>query len=467
MRKYSVRELLKATGGRLLFGDENNVINHVATDSRMVTPEHGFFAMVGEERDGHDFLESALEKGCVTFFVSKEEKLPEPVISGSETGLNVILVDDTLKALQGLAKDYLSRLPLKKKIAVTGSVGKTSTRDMLYYICSTTYKTGRNPKNFNNWVGMPLSILDFPEDTEIAILEMGMSGSGQIKNLVDIAHPDVGLITNVGISHIERLGSRENILKAKLEITANFDENSVLIVNRDNDMLTEENTAGIYEVIGVGKGEGCEYRVSDIKDLGENGVEYRLTHEGKEYLIKLPIPGAHNAINGTLAIAAGNLLGITVEKAMEGLSAVKLTDNRLNIKESRGIKVIDDSYNACPESMKSAINTLMAMEKPLEGRRVAILGDIFEIGDMSESAHRDIGRYVGENKVDLLIAIGEKAAFYAAEAEKLLSKEKVVYFTDTEAAKAAVPPMLKGGDTVLIKASNGMKLGEISKIILG
>ena len=465
MRPFTVEEIIKAVGGTLVSGEKENIVYRVCTDSRKAEPGDLFFPLKGENNDGHDFLGQVLEAGCRTIVVSDESKIPKQAFASQPGDADIIVVGDTTAALQALASYYLDCLPLKKKIAVTGSVGKTSTRDMLYYAASTSFKTGRNPKNFNNYFGLPLSIMDFEPDTEVAVLEMGMASAGEIETLARIARPDIAVITNIGVSHIENLGSREGILKAKLEVTCCFDENSALVINADNDMLTPENVKGPYRVITVGTGENCDYRINDVCDFGDKGIEYTLCHEGKDYRIKLPVPGAHNAINASLAVAAAGLMGISPETAIKGFEQAELTEKRLNIKKQGRIKVIDDTYNACPESMKSALNTLMSTEVEEGGRRVAVLGDMFELGKESPAAHLEVGRYAVEKKPDLLIAVGKDAEYIAQGAEPLGDGHVLRYETREDLEKE-VHEIIRPGDTVLVKASRSMEMEKTVKEIL-
>lgn len=465
MRPFTVEEIMKAVGGTLLSGQSDSMVYRICTDSRKAQPGDLFFPLKGENNDGHDYLKQVLESGCRTIVVSDEGKVPKQAFAAQPGDADIIAVADTTAALQALSSYYLDSLHLKKKFAVTGSVGKTSTRDMLYYAVSTTFKTGRNPKNFNNGIGLPLSIMDFEPDTEAAVLEMGMGAAGEIEKLAEIVRPDAAVITNIGVSHIENLGSREGILKAKLEVTTCFDEDSVLIVNADNDMLTWQNVKGSYKVISVGTEPECDYTVTDVCDFGDKGIEYTLCHEGKRYPVKLPVPGAHNAINATLAVAAAGLLGISPETAIKGFESAELTEKRLNIKKKGRIKVIDDTYNACPDSMKSALNTLMSTEIEDGGRRIAVLGDMFELGTESRAMHLEVGQYAAEKKPDILVAVGKDAAYYARGAASL-GKDRVLIYEKREDFEKELGGMLRPGDVVLVKASRGMEMDKIVREIL-
>ena len=463
MRDFTIAEVREAVGGTLLAGSEDGVIRKICTDSRKAEIGDLFFPLIGENNDGHDFLAQVFEKGCRSSIVSDERKVPKREFLADGIQPDVILVEDTTKALQDLAQYYLGTLPMKKKIAVTGSVGKTSTRDMMYYIASMKYKTGRNLKNFNNGFGLPLSILEFAPDTEAAVLEMGMDHFGQIEILANLVKPDIALITNIGISHIENLGSREGILKAKMEVTSCFDENSTLVVNSDCDLLCEENVRGNYKLITVGSEEDNCYRVSDVCDFGDKGIKYTLHREDKSYTISLPVPGAHNAVNASLAIAAGEQMGIDIKTAIKGLESAQLTEKRLNIKEKNGIKVIDDTYNACPASVMSAVNTLM---QTAGKRKIAIIGDMYELGQETENAHKEVGEFAGRKNPDLLVCIGDFAKGYAEGAAEHMKAEHILYFAEKEDFLEQTERLLAPGDVVLVKASRGMHMEKIVNKIL-
>ncbi len=459
MKRFTIAEIAEITGGRVLCGDETYLVTGYAIDSRELAKGEVFFAIKGAAMDGHIFIPQVLEKECGCLVISNESMLPE----GATEKTNIVVVEDALKALQALGIYYLESLPLKKKIAVTGSIGKTSTRDMMYYVASTKYKAAKNKKNYNTPTGIPLSILEFPEDTEIAILEMGMEQLGQIEKLVEIVRPDIGIITMVAEVHIRTMGSIENILKAKMEITSLFDENSVLVVNTDCPMLTPENVRGNYDLITVGSKGYEDYVVTNVEDFGASGINYHLSSNDKEYQISLPIAGAHNAKNASLAIAVGQLLGITPDEAAEGLQNTELTGRRLNMIQHKGMHIIDDTYNACEDSIKSAINTLMATNGE---RKVAILGDIFELGEHATRIHKSVGTYVGEKNVDLLIAIGDNAKYYAEEAKKAIGNERVKYFDKKEDFIKIKDDIIKSGDVILVKASLGMDLKKVTESIV-
>lgn len=456
MDNITIKEIVNATGGVLLRGSEEDFVSNVSIDSRKCKNGYLFFAIIGENHDAHRFIPQVVDTGCETLVVSDRK-------AGEESlGKNIILVSDTTKAMQDLAEYYLKQLNLKK-IAVTGSVGKTSTRDMLYYICSQKYKTGKTFGNFNNTFGLPLTIFTFDKSMEAAVLEMGMDNTGQIHRLADIVRPDIGVITNIGVSHIENLGSREGILSAKLEITDFFKCENTLIINEASDMLDKATISGDFQVISVGENQSADYMVYDVKDKGEDGIDFSFKRKGENFNVSLTIPGAHNALNAVLAIAACEKIGVNVSDAIEGLKKIELTGKRLTIREKKEVKIFDDTYNAAPDSMKSAVRTVLSSKGK---RKVAIFGDMNELGSDSSKYHFEVGEYAGEHGLDMLIAIGEKAkeifkgfAYASPDKEVHFYRSKEEFFMDSKT-------LIKNGDTIIVKASRTMELEQVVDRIL-
>ncbi len=453
MKKLTMKQIEQGTGGRLTAGDGNLTVEKICTDSRKAEKGDLFFALIGDNHDAHKYLPQVMEAGCTCAVVSDAAMCPE--------GMSAVLVEDTTKALQQLSAWYLNELDIKK-IAVTGSTGKTSTRDLTWYVCSEKYKAQKNVGNLNNHLGVPLTILSFDEDTEVGILEMGMDKFGEIDLLADIARPDVGIITNIGMSHIENLGSRDGIFQAKMELTNYFDENSVLIAARDDEYLNEERIDGEYRLVTAGCDGKSDYIISHIDDFGAEGIEFNLEHNGQMQHFKLPVPGRHNAFNGALAVAAGVELGISMEEAARGLAKTQLTDKRLTVRGKNGIKIIDDTYNASPDSMKAAIDVLMNTRGI---RSVAVLGDMFELGENSKLQHELVGRYAADKNVDLLIAIGENSSEMARGAKEEGS-ENVMYFKTKDDFFKEMDSVIEKGDVILIKGSRGMEMDKIVKKII-
>lgn len=456
MNKLNIRQITEAAGGVLLQGDDSAYITGVSIDSRTAGSGEMFAAVRGENTDGHRYIEAAAANGCTAVLIDDNtyrDKIP--------AGMNAVLVSDTVKALQDIAAYYRAAMDIKI-IGVTGSVGKTTTSDMVRAVCSQKFKTAKTKGNFNNHIGLPLSILGFDPDTQIGILEMGMDRPGEIEFLAGIAKPDIGIITNIGTAHIEHLGSRENIFKAKMEIATYFDKESVLIVNGDDDFLSEIHDTA-YRLVKVGSLGSNQIYVYNISDSAENGVEFTLEYREQATRIHLPVPGRHNAVNAALAIAAGVEAGVSVQEAAAGLAGLELTDKRLSVKGKNGIKVIDDTYNASPASMKAAIDVLVSA-KGL--RRIAILGDMFEQGELSSRYHREIGEYVSDKPVDMLIAIGDDAAYIRDGALKTMSADRVKYYKTKNDFLKEIKNIITSGDVVLVKGSRGMAMEQIVKKIM-
>ncbi len=458
MKRLTIEEIAKAVKGDLLVGNPKDKTAGVSTDSRKVLEGELFFPLVGQQYDAHDFIPQALERGCKAIVISRK---PSDDLLQREN-ISLILVKDTTKALQALAAYYISLLSMKK-IGVTGSTGKTSTKEMLYWIFSEKYKTARNLGNLNNHIGLPLTVLSFPEDTEAGVFEMGMSEFGEIDLLAELVHPDIGIITNIGISHIENLGSRDNIQKAKLEITNYFTSDSILIVNEDQDFLSKKDVQGDYRIITTGETGRSNFIISNIIDYGEGGIEFTIEHKEELQTFRLNVPGRHNAYNGALAIAAGVSCGITMKEAAQGLLKLEITEKRLNIKGKNGMKIIDDTYNASPDSMKAAIDVLIATKG---FRKIAILADMFELGENSNTFHYEVGRYAAECSVDSLIAVGIQAKNIAEGASEILGKNKVHYYQTKELLIKDIGSMISSGDVILLKGSRGMAMDQVVKKIM-
>lgn len=456
MNRITLTEIEKATGGQILSDKGSREILAISTDSRKVKEGELFVPIIGEVHDAHKFIPMAYEKGCRAFLTSREDGA-----AGLEN-CSVILVEDTTRALQALSAWYLARLNLKT-VAVTGSVGKTSTRDMVYYILKEKFTAGATVGNFNNDIGVPLTIFSFDDSMEAAVLEIGMDHAGEIHRLVDIIRPDVGIITNIGISHIENLGSRQGIFRAKMEITDYFNEGSCLVINQDNDILSASEYPGSYRTVRVGSGPGDDYFVHDVEDLGADGVSYILTVKGQDCPVHLNIPGAHNAINSALAIAACGVFGITPQEAAAGLEKIKLTGKRLTVMEKNGLRVIDDTYNAAPDSMKAAISTLVHTRGK---RKVAILGGMNELGPDSAKYHREVGEFAAQQQVDVLITEGEKGADIAEGCRQAQGKTRVMHFDSREELLGQVGRILEEGDVVIVKASRAMEMEQIVEEIM-
>lgn len=464
MNRITIEEIMRATGGRLISGQNENFITGVKHDSRECADGDMFVAIKGENQDGHKYISQVVEKGCRTVLVSHIDGWYEEAVDkagGSDNGLNIIEVDDTVQALGDLAAYYLSTLDVLR-IAVTGSVGKTSVRDMIYYALSEKYVCGRNLKNYNNFIGLPISIFQFDNDTEAVVLEMGMDKFGEIDRLAGIVKPHIAVITNIGMSHIENLGSRDGIFKAKMEVTEHItgykeNESGVLIFPCDDEFLTRERTAGDYRQIIIGEDGRSEYIISDVDDFGLEGIQFSLEYKKDCRRISLNVPGRHNAVNAALAMAVGNTAGLSAEEVQKGLLKTELTGSRLRKVKTDRLSIIDDTYNANPDSMKSALKVLELSDA--KGNKTAILGDMLELGEESEKQHYGVGLFAAGLKIDTLVAIGKRAQKIAEGAEG--REVKVSYYKNKEDFFNDIDRFAGIGDIILIKGSRGMKMEQI------
>lgn len=456
MRLFRMGEIADAIGGRIISGNENGQVVRVSKDSREVTGDTLFFALVGKNHDAHSFLPQVLAGGCVNWVVSSASSVS---FKGAEQA-NIILVDDTQEALIALAVFVLKEMNAVK-IGVTGSVGKTSTKDMIHAVCSQKFVTGKTHANLNTNIGIAMCVLDFDPETKVAVLEMGTDHPGEIDRVVQVFRPHIGLITNIGQSHLEHFGTRAGIFQAKMEIANYLNQNDLLIIQKGQDYLQKDNIEAPCRIWSVGTGDDNDFVVSDVAMLDGVSTGFTLTHGTETVRINLPIPGAHHAFNAAQAVAVGVELGISMEEAAQGLASLRMTGSRLDVKEERGFRdsvIIDDAYNASPDSMRAGIQTLMALEGP---RKVAILGDMLELGDESQAYHREVGTFAKDAGVNLVLGVGE------------LAKELVeasgpigIHFPDKQMLMDALPQLIQTNDVILIKASRGMALDQVVETLL-
>lgn len=429
----------------------------VSTDTRTLAAGQLFVPLVGPKFDGHDHLAAAEAAGAAAALWQKDRPLPA-------SKLPLILVEDTLAALQKLAENYLARIGAKV-VGVTGSNGKTTTKDLIASVLGTVYRTAKTEGNYNNHIGLPLTILRAPADTQAFVLEMGMSDLGEIALLTRIAKPDAAVITNIGESHLQQLGSRRNIARAKLEIAEGLRPGGTLVYNGDEPLLAEELAAsplpdGVAK-LSFGAGEGCDLRLGGA-EVSVDGSRFTLAGAPDGAAFELAIPGRHNALNALAAIAVGRLFGLSDARIAEGLRAAKLTGMRIERTAAwNGATVLNDAYNASPTSARAAIELVGSLKTPPGGRRILVLGDMLELGPDEAAFHAAVGRAVGPDKADALLAYGPLSAHTAEAAAQASPSVAVTHYDDKAKLIADLLTRLGPDDLVLVKASRGMKLEEV------
>lgn len=452
MERLTISEILFATKGKLVSGNENYSINDVVIDSRKANEENVFVAIIGENLDGHSFMQSSYEKGCKTFIKNESSSIK---IDGSD--INLIEVEDTTIALGDISRYYKEKFNIPY-IGVTGSVGKTTTRDMVYAAVSSRFKTLKNQGNLNNHFGVPLTLFNLDKSYECAVIEMGMSGFNEIEYLANIVYPKIAVISNIGLSHIENLGSQEGILQAKMEITSKFGKDNILVVNGDDKFLStlkNEDYDFAIKTFGFNK-ENDIY--CESYELTEEDITFVCVIDSKKEEIFIPTVGEHNIYNAMAAILVGKSVGLSMEEIKDGLkNNYTPTKMRLDIIKNDKMTIINDAYNASPDSMIAALKILGRYN----ARRVAILGDMFEMGELAEYGHRLTGKST-INNADVLITIGNDSKFIGDEAKNLgFVEENIHHFETKEDAINEINNLVKEKDIVLVKASRSMKLEKI------
>ena len=458
----TIDDIINCTNGKLIVGNKKVESTNYSKDTRSINAGDTYIGIKGEKFDGSLFWKDAFDKGAKIAIINKIDISEEELKKYNDK--NIIQVEDTIQAIGQIAsykiKIYKEKYNLKV-VGVTGSVGKTSTKDIIANVLSKKYKVLKTEGNNNNHIGLPFTILRL-KDEEVAVIEMGMNHFGEISYLTKIAKPDISVITNIGTSHIGNLGSRENILKAKLEILEGM-ENKNIVINNDNDLLHNwylKNKDNI-EIHTFGIENESEFKAENLK-LEENSSEFICKNNNEKLNIKVPVGGQHFILNALCALTVGKLLNLNNEEIKNGINSFELTAKRMEINHLKNnITIINDSYNASFESMKASILSLKNMKA---NRRIAVLGDMFELGEFSEKLHRKVGTEIYKNNIDKLFLIGENAKFIGNEAEKEGYENKNILYIETrEDLSKALIENLKNGDVALIKASNGMKLFEVAE----
>ena len=436
------------TGGHMAGGNPALPVDSICTDSRALKAADLFLALRGENFDGHRFIADAARRGAVGAIV---EEAPADL----PPGFAIIRVGNTLDALQQISAGYRRQLPLQV-VAITGSNGKTSTKDFTAAVLGEHFHVAKTEGNFNNHIGLPLTMLRARSSDQIGVFELGMNHPGEIAPLAALAAPDVAIITNIGVAHIEYMGSREAIAQEKGALAEALQPGGLVILNADDDFSKSIAARTKADAIfcGLGGGDVC---ATDLRQ-DFNGMKFRLCADDRCVDAELPVPGVHMVRNALLAVAAGRHFGLSIEECAEGLRKLRLTHGRLEQKIVGGIHILDDTYNANPDSMSAALQTLAQM--PAAGRRIAVLGRMAELGTESESGHRSVGRAAAESGIDFLIDVGAEPAFIAEEAKRG-GVVNVLRVANVEDAVQALREVAQPGDIVLVKGSRSAKMERI------
>lgn len=421
----------------------DDCITCVTTDSRQIAKNSIFVALEGENFDGHNYINYALEQGALYAVAHKK---------GNYVQENrVLYVQDTAQALLDIANYYRKQLPVKV-VAITGSVGKTTTKEMVDTVLKSKFITYKTKENLNNTIGMPKTLLELNTTHEIAVIEMGMDTSGEIEKMSISAVPDIAIITNIGVSHIENLGSREKIRDAKLEIIKGMEKNSTLIVCADNDLLNELKLEN-FNIIKVGiEAKNAQIKAENRQEILGN-TTFSILYQGNSYKAMIPTLGKHNVLNALLAFGVGVQFGIEPQICANALENFQNTGMRQHVVAFKGYTIIEDCYNASPDSMKAAIDTLSQQK----GRKIAVFADMLELGECSETLHHEIGAYIANSDIDIIYTYGNLSQYYIKE----LYNKQSFHFDCKEKLFISLKSKLKFGDTIWFKGSRGMKLEEI------
>lgn len=457
MKVWSLNEIVKYTDGVLVKGSGETKVCKVVFDSRAATPGSLFVPIIGERVDGHNFIADAAGRGAVATLAGHTW-----LQNNQPPDIDVIGVNLPVTALQQWAYRYLQGLTAHI-VGITGSSGKTTTKEMVAAVLQSKYNVLKNEGNLNTEIGLPLTVVGALPEHEWLVLEMGMSSLGEIQLLAEIASPDIAVITNVGEAHIELLGSKQNIAIAKAEILEGMAEDGISVLNGDDTFVLGQ--AGkapgeiIYFGIGPNQEQGKRLYVTDLKNIGDR-LEFAINWQGEKEQVVFPWPGPHNVYNIAAALAVGIAAGISLREAVTGLANFVPASSRLHIKKMSGYTVIDDTYNANPTSMLVGLQVLL--DYPHAARRVAVLGDMLELGDLAEKAHLDLGATVANSGIDELVTVGPLARGIARGAiEAGFDPKRVHIFTSNQAAADFLRTKQTPGQLVLIKGSRGMRMEEI------
>jgi UDP-N-acetylmuramoyl-tripeptide--D-alanyl-D-alanine ligase len=453
--EMKVEECLRAIGGKISSGVGGEFFRGVSIDSRTLKKGELFVCIQGGRFDGHNFIEEAQDKQAAAIVLSEESEMS--LVRGKAPV--VIRVKNTLKALQELALFYRKKMPVKV-IGITGTNGKSTTKEMTAAITEKKFKTIKTKGNLNNHIGLPLNIFDLSEADEIAVMEMGMSAAGEIKRLAEIAKPGIGVVTNISEGHLVHLKTLKKVQAAKGELFDSLSEKETAIVNADDPLVLELAKSVRAKVITYGIYKGADIKAENICPMDREGFKLSVNFSGKNIPMCIPFLGECNIYNALAAIATSWSLGIAPDDIKQGLMKAKLLANRFEVSEYKGVTVINDSYNANPRSMKEALKILA--EYKCKGRRFFIVGEMLELGDLAEPAHKALGVDVAKYSIDYLVTVGELSSHVAKSAVASgMNKKNTATTSGHECAVAFIKKHSRSGDCLLVKGSRGSKMEEV------
>lgn len=425
----------------------NAEVQSITTDSRKAENGCLFIPIVGERVDAHKFIPQVMEAGALA-------TLSEKVLD--EADFPYIVVESSLQAVKDIAQFYLEQLKIPV-VGITGSVGKTSTKEVIASVLKEKYRTLKTQGNFNNELGLPLTVFRLRDEDEIAVLEMGISDFGEMSRLAKVARPDTSVITNIGTCHLENLGDRDGVLKAKTEVFQFLKPDGHIVLNGDDDKLnTVMEYKGIRPVF-FGLSKDCQVYGDEIVSRGLKGMTCTIHMGETAFRVDIPMPGRHMVYNALAAAAVGNIYGLTPEQIKAGIESLEPISGRFKMIETKKFMIVDDCYNANPMSMKASLDVL----KDGSGRRVAVLGDMGELGENEIVLHESVGEHAGHCGIDVLICVGTLSAHMAEKAKETNPSLHVIYETDRESLLQNLDGYVQEGDTILVKASHFMKFEEI------
>jgi len=462
MEPIKVKEFLPAIEGELINGSLEIEVEEISIDSRTIDTGALFFAIKGERFDGHKFVNDALEAGAIGVVI-ESDKVSKYNFNADTI---VIGVKDTATALQNLAKYYRSLFDVAV-IGVTGSTGKTTTKDLIASVLNVKFNTMKTEGNYNNEFGLPLTLFRLNSNYEVLVLELAMRGLGEIEYLAKIAQPEIGVVTNVGLTHLECLGSQENIAEAKSELISNLPNEGKAILNGDDPYVRQMVNKTEADTLCYGFNVTNDLRVNNVKNLGKNGLEFKVQYHSEDFKVKLPLSGEYNIYNSLAAIGVGFQLGLDVEEIKSGLAKPEMTAMRGDIKDlGKNITLINDAYNANPTSMRAGLDLLVDVGQK-DGNLIAVLGDMLELGKKAEEEHSKLANKVLDNNIDYLLTVGKLALLIGEGAKELgLAKERVFNYETNEEIVNQLLQLIQPGDTILIKGSRGMQLEEVEESLL-